>query len=738
MKKVSFILLCIWLPFSYATTISDPPTLRTTLPTDTIAYIRVPNLWGFFSAPKGSVLNDAQSHEAHTQQILSLQQGVYANLIQPFINDKAVETLLTRVHSPIEAAFIYPAGSSKPDDFKLIITTQLTTTTPEEVNAVFNSLTSKAPDLKVVTPLSADGYGLMVINPFSVASYFDKTQKRLTLYIGTGVSVNTDALKKQLSQLQATPNHPMYALENQIDSSGQGLFYWTNTEALLPLLQNMLPPEELAMYKEWGLLSMRAFAFGWGVSNGKGRLGLLADIPKTGYLSYLPALHNEFPVNLTGRATLAATINLPLLEMWQNLEKYWQVTKNEEQLAELAEAEKVFKENIGLDLRTVLETFGGEIGIFMDDAGQFLALRIRNAENWQTVLKHLIDKYKLTYETRDIGGKTYHHLAVPNIVGWAWTKQLADEYPDSTDDMEKLLLSLFEKVNAHYYWVEENGFLILGEVPQSLIDREQNPKKITLQAWLTERHRLNVSGTLLSFSGSLNGTPRYIYYAYLQLINMMGDFSSTPVDLFALPNAYALNFPTEGTYALQIDMAESQIGLTMTFENSPLDLFFGLNDSAGFIGVAAIGILAAVAIPAYTDYLNRLEEAANTGTFEQDSESYSGDDDEESTATTSSPAIAEAIQLITPLKVAAEEGYFSQGKLPTIAEIGINTEGQYVANIELLENGSGYGIYFKEDSGITGALFLTYDTEGYFWKCEADEIDTSLLPEACQPATDAQ
>ncbi|ALG66732.1 pilin [Beggiatoa leptomitoformis] len=728
MKKLYFLVLCLWLPFSHATTISEPATLRETLPIDTIAYIRIPHLWGFLSAPKGSVLNDALKNDTHVQQILALQAGLYQNIIRSFSDDTAIEALLTRIHSPIEIVFLLPTGAS-PEQAKVLLTTKLSMASTEEVNAVFKGLADKMPDLKIITPLSDSGYGVMVANPFSIASYFDKNSQQLTLFAGTGVAVNTDALKKQLAQLQPSANHPMYALENRIDTSGQGFFYWTDTKKLMPLLQSMLPPEELTIYEEWGLLAMRSFAIGWGVSNGKGRFGIFADMPKAGYREYFPDVHNEFPIELAGKATLAATINVPALEIWQGLEKYWQAQKNEDGLAELTEAKKSFQENSGLDLEMVLGSFGPEVVFFVDDVGEFAAIRIRNPENWQKVLSHLVEKYQLSYETREINGKTYHHLSMPNMLNWA-TGAFS---PNTDKSVEGLALSLVSYINTHYYWVEENNFLILAEVPQALQDRKQHDTQTTLQAWLAGEHRLTTDNSVLSLSGSIKNTPRYVYYTYLQLLNLIGDVAKTPVDLFALPSALNLNLPHEGTYAIQVDISDSLVGMELTFENNPFEFVLAMNSSS----VAIVGVLAAIAIPAYQEYVHRAEEALGEVVPEEIPHEETQHEETPPTANLSSP-IMEAMDLSSRVRVAAEDGYFSLGKLPTTAEIGIVTEGQYVKNIELLENGSGYGVYFKEDSGITGAIFLLYDVEKSLWTCHAEGIEPSELPESCQLETDAQ
>jgi type IV pilus assembly protein PilA len=73
------------------------------------------------------------------------------------------------------------------------------------------------------------------------------------------------------------------------------------------------------------------------------------------------------------------------------------------------------------------------------------------------------------------------------------------------------------------------------------------------------------------------------------------------------------------------------------------------------IVVAIIGILAAVAIPAYTDYLKRGK-------------------------------VSEAVQLLGTLKTPAEEYYASKGAFPAVQEITDRTSGKYTSNLRVCDD----------------------------------------------------
>jgi type IV pilus assembly protein PilA len=130
------------------------------------------------------------------------------------------------------------------------------------------------------------------------------------------------------------------------------------------------------------------------------------------------------------------------------------------------------------------------------------------------------------------------------------------------------------------------------------------------------------------------------------------------------------------------------------------------------IVVAIIGVLAAISVPLYNDYLSRSK-------------------------------ISEAIQLSAGTRIPMQEYLATWGRWPAIATIGGKTKGNYVSN--LVSGKIDDNIYFietlmKGDSSQKGVygkqIRLVYNSESREWTCTTvgttNPMPNEYLPSSCR------
>jgi len=125
------------------------------------------------------------------------------------------------------------------------------------------------------------------------------------------------------------------------------------------------------------------------------------------------------------------------------------------------------------------------------------------------------------------------------------------------------------------------------------------------------------------------------------------------------------------------------------------------------IVVAIIGILAAIAIPAYQDYIARSQ-------------------------------ASEGVHLLGGLKTPVAEYYSSNGVLPTIAQIGAKASGKYVQGIAVNTSTGLYTVTFKGSGSVNAKIAgqtvgLTFTTTSDTFTCAGISISDTYLPSGCKP-----
>ena len=695
MKKINylfFLLLClpVWLQ---ANPLSEPASLRERLPQNTVAYLRVPSVWGFLSAPKQNALHNALNSKENVKAIAQVEEAFFHNFLGqfPLLDNGMTTLLLHHLRSPIEVAVILP--QNQPPMFaNTLLSAKLDFESHDTFKQFFSTLVEEEEDLDILTELDESGYGALMLSQQLPISLRYDTETR-TLSIMAGATTTLEGLKSTLTSLE-TNVHPMQALESQVDTSAQGFFLWLDAQNfLLPTVNMGASESDQQVLQAAGMTDIEAIALGCGTRDEKSRLQFVLQGPKTGYHALLPVINNQFQLTTAGIPRFVGTLSLPLTQILKLAEQVILTEVPEDEAKKYLRFKQEFQEKVGLSLEDALSALGSETILFADEMGEYLALRLDNKEVFEKLLKTLTEKLNLPYEQRQLGNLTIHHLV------FSYKYFLENEFEEElSPGLAKLVLSMND---SYFYWVEQGDYLIFATVPQALVDRESYLQKIVLKQWFQQQQKQNVTSALVSLSTSINHVPRYMYYAYLNGLNYLAHLTDANIDLFSLPSARQLNLPVQGTYGIQLNSSETMTGIEFTFENNPLEFLAATN---GITTAAVVGIVAAIAIPAYSDYMKRTK-------------------------------VTLGLALLHNLRTPVEWFLIEKEKLPTIEEIETEFEEKFeaegVKDVLFLKERNAYGVTFTDPS-LEGMLLLVYDPETQMWSCTSESMKQQNLPAVCR------
>ena len=697
-KRLIWLLTVLWMIAGnvHGQDVSSPPWLRTALPEQALAYVRVPNLWGLLGSPKGSALNALQAADGNNATMTGLREGLQATWLTP-LNDAwgpLPELLLNELSSPLEAAVLL--GGEGPPRPEILVSGTLRAATVAEAKAILDSLVNSDERLQWNQILNAEGYGVMGAMGLPIQVRFQAPEQRLLLLSGMGLP--PDALTQLSAQFQSGPEHPMHALESEIDASGQGLFAWINAAAATQIAVNMVPPPMVAIMQLSGAMDMQQLAFGMGVSAGKSRTKLIARMPSTGFRRFLPVPTAELSVKSVKGLETAGVFSLPSLDDWHAFKQLLQQL-NPAAATELAQIEQDIQKSLGSSLEDWWQIFGPELVYISDAAGQYGALKIRDWPRFETLIQSLHKRFEFGLEQRQVGSETYTHLSIPSVYSLA-----EDEVP-----LDDGFLGIFMKLSTaatHAYWKREQDYLIVASLPQILLDRDTLEPQQSVGKWLAQQIRMPSDHAVLALATQAQGVPLLFYQWHLQMLQYLGDIVDKPVDLFSLPSPRQIELPASGGYGVQLASTPDRVELELVYETNPLELLFAGNTMTT---IAVAGIAAAIAIPAYQDYTVRAEVSAS---------------------------FAEA-QIV---QTRVEAFFYQQGRMPSedeFAEIATELTSELYALEDMYFDPASntLSIILAEPIDVYGdALHFAAQVEAgtLSWQCSVESYQAKYYPAECQ------
>ena len=372
------------------------PWLRDRMPDDVLLYLRIPNLFGLLATPKGNVMDTALRSRTNVENVQKIRAGLIDNVLTLLPANASQLTLFER-----HAGTFLPAPSAL-----------VAVTLDMDSNADFEDLVGEL-GFSLDAPLDAQGTGQLIGFGSPTFVRFQADSGQLLLHAGPGA--NEQRFAELLAALERDTPHPMRAMENRVDASGQGMFLWMNAQEALPAMQMFVPMDQYQQMIDAGLDKTDSVAVGWGVANGKSRLAMVADVSRDREM--LPVIANPLSARSVGHPDALFLMSFPGVDYFEQLKgtPFW----TDESTADWEETNEALRELSGVTFEEFLAALGPEIMLILDRAGDYAAVRLRDADLWDELVERIASTTGSSPDTFERGARPTSIGAHPaSLLSW--------------------------------------------------------------------------------------------------------------------------------------------------------------------------------------------------------------------------------------------------------------------------------------------------------------------------------
>jgi hypothetical protein len=606
-------------------------TLIHQLDKDAIFYLRLPVLTAGF-APEGRKTDRAYASTTH-QQIIETLRTRFKTLSTPFLADAPgiAAILLQDLNGPVEIAVIAPGAMATPAAVLVMRAPLRDLTAASLAQALARGAQTNPEDDPAPVKFDAQGNATLLLSSgLPMAVNFDADTQMLHAQWKMGRNVEIPKVLTQLCHARCVKAPPtLVARAQALDPSGLGAVMVMNIKAFAPYLSVAAsdetdPATRTAMQ---ALSEFETIALGAGTINGAGQFSVQVDGFSDRLSNYLPNHPTRLDAPVLGTPSWLASMQLP------NKSDVVKLAKLSARLGGGSWPEiKAALDQVGFDVLGFFDIVGPSVHVIGDEGSGIVAIELRDPDAFERYLDS-IDQALQTKQSRLM-------RRVVNTRGqkhtWLWLSgagakptdtenELANSATELKTDAEVGAEAPFndvqtisaevqkisdmvavmqnQRISLGVYRVEGN-WLLLSDVPQKLYGR--SARKANLQQWLARTQKQDLSHAMLALSGRAEGWASTGYYYYLSSLVALSDVMNVEIPIEEMPSAQELNLPKSGAIGLTVDRLSRGLALRVHYENSPAELMGGGGGGA-LAMVSTTAILAAIALPAYQDYVVRAE-----------------------------------------------------------------------------------------------------------------------------------